>query len=97
MADSGLARVRWARRFAWSLLFASVPLALVLFRVSEAMRLPLFFLLIPYGFVSLSAVLYFALVPCPRCKKRFFTGPRGLNPLAGKCQNCGLNIDGDRR
>jgi hypothetical protein len=95
--DSGLARVRWGRRLALGMLFAAIPLALVLFRVSEVVRLPLFFLLIPYGFACLSSVLYFALVPCPRCEKRFFAGSWGVNPVAKKCQNCGLDIHEDRR
>ncbi len=97
MADSSLARVRWAKRLAWGLLWAAVPLALVLFRVSETLQLPLFFLMIPYGFVCLSCALYFALVPCPRCGRRFFTGTWGLNPFASKCQNCALSIHEDRR
>lgn len=93
---SGLAGVRWARRIALGMLFAAIPLALALVRISDAVRLPLFLLLIPYGFFCLSAVLYFALVPCPRCKKRFFTSSRGIFPVAQKCQNCSLDIHQDR-
>ncbi len=96
ISDSGLAKVRWVRRLALGMLLAAVPVALLLFRVSEIVRLPLFFLMIPYGFVCLSAVLCFALMPCPRCEKRFYAGAWGVNPVAKKCQHCGLDIHKDR-
>ena len=94
--DSGLARVRRARRLSSGMLIGVIPLALVLFWVSEIVRLPLFFFLIPYGFLCISAGIYFALVPCPRCEKSFFGGSWRNKPLAKKCQNCGLDIHADR-
>jgi hypothetical protein len=93
---SELARVRWGRRLALALLFAALPLALLLFRVSDALRLPLFLLLIPYAFVCIAAVLYFILIPCPRCRRRFFGGSRRFDPGARKCWNCGLDLHNHR-
>lgn len=96
ISDAELGKVRWVRRLAVGLPLAAVPLALLLFRVSQVVRLPLFFLLVPYALVCLSAVLCFVLVPCPRCKKRFFAGAWGVNPLANRCRNCGLGLHEDQ-
>ena len=95
--DSGLARVRRAKRIFLGMLIVVIPLALLLFRLSESVELPLFFFLIPYGFLCISSLIYFAIVPCPRCEKSFYRGSWGINPFAKRCQNCGLDIHADSR
>jgi hypothetical protein len=86
-----LNKIRIKRLAAFLALFAYVPIMLLinLFVKSEkGMITTGIIYLLCWSFLGLS--LSFA--KCPRCHENFFWTWRFANPLASKCQHCGLRI-----
>ena len=94
----GLRTIRRYRLWAWILAISYVPAMWTVKRLtgSELATAP-FVIVWVIGFFRCISRLAFS--PCPRCGRLFHSAsgtPTFFNPLAPRCQHCGLKLKTDR-
>lgn len=92
---SGLAKIRRRRWFLWGVLIVYLPAMSTTQKITHSFQasLPVFFL---WVLLLLFAMIYSALVKCPRCGKHFHVNGMTLLYLR-RCLHCQLHLTADKR